>query len=83
MADSNTMSKNEPRQSAVWLLVVLAVSVFIIEIMVMVLLPSLPPMSDMAKMMVDAAMLSLFLFPHLLFPGLSTADRQYHRAQDG
>lgn len=67
MADSNTMSKNEPRQSAVWLLVVLAVSVFIIEIMVMVLLPSLPPMSDMAKMMVDAAMLSLFLFPIFYF----------------
>ncbi|MBA3022416.1 MAG: diguanylate cyclase [Sideroxydans sp.] len=65
--DSKTLIMKEPRQSAVWMLTVLAVSVFIIEVMVMVLLPSLPPMSETARAMIDAAMLSLFLFPIFYF----------------
>lgn len=57
----------EPRQSAVWMLIVLAVSVFIIEVFVMVLLTSLPAMSDAAKTLIDAATLSLLLFPIFYF----------------
>ncbi len=65
--DSKTLSLKEPRQSAVWMLIVLAVSVFVIEVLVMVLLSSLPPMSDAAKMMIDAGTLSLLLFPIFYF----------------
>ncbi|PIX53400.1 MAG: hypothetical protein COZ50_13495, partial [Zetaproteobacteria bacterium CG_4_10_14_3_um_filter_54_28] len=65
--DSKTVIRKEPRQSALWMMIVLAVSVFIIEVLVMILLPSLPLMSDAAKMMVDAAMLSLLLFPIFYF----------------
>jgi diguanylate cyclase (GGDEF)-like protein/PAS domain S-box-containing protein len=65
--DSKPQIIKEPRQSAVWMLIVLAVSVFIIEVLVMVLLSSLPAMSDAAKTMIDAATLSILLFPIFYF----------------
>lgn len=65
--DSKTVIMKEPLQSAVWMLTVLAVSVFIIEVLVMVFLSSLPLMSETVRAMIDAAMLSLLLFPIFYF----------------
>ncbi len=55
--------KKEPHQSATWLLLVLAGAVFLVETLVMILLPMLPPMSEAAATLLDASLLSILLFP--------------------
>ena len=50
-------------QSAASLLVILAASVFIIEIAVMYLLHELPPIAEAASVMLDASLLTTGLFP--------------------
>lgn len=68
MADnSGALVKSEPRQSAMWMLIVLALSVFLAEALVMVVLPLLPSMSDATATVVDATLLSVLLFPLFYF----------------
>lgn len=68
MADNaGALVKSEPRQSAMWMLIVLALSVFFAEALVMVALPLLPAMSDATATIVDAALLSVLLFPLFYF----------------
>lgn len=55
--------KKDRHQSAAWLLVVLAVTVFLAESLVMLLLPLFPPMSGAAETLVDASLLAVLLFP--------------------
>ncbi len=50
-----------------WLLVVLTVSVFLVETLVMLLLHMLPPMSKTASVLLDATLLSTLLFPIFYF----------------
>lgn len=50
-------------QSATRLLIILASSVFVIEIAVMYLLHELPPISEVASVMLDASLLTVGLFP--------------------
>ncbi len=64
---NEALSKKEPRQSPVWMLVVLVVSVFIIEALVMLLLSLLPPQTQVVNTLVDATLLSILLFPIFYF----------------
>ncbi|MBI4936738.1 MAG: PAS domain S-box protein [Nitrosomonadales bacterium] len=59
--------KKEFRQSAAWLLVVLVGAVFLVETLVMVLLPVLPPMSRTELILMDATLLSVLIFPIFYF----------------
>jgi signal transduction histidine kinase/CheY-like chemotaxis protein/HPt (histidine-containing phosphotransfer) domain-containing protein len=51
----------------IWLLIVLVVSVFLVEALVMQVLTALPPMDDRLMAVLDASLLSLLLFPIFLF----------------
>ena len=59
--------KKELHQSVAWLLVTLTGSVFLAEVLVMLLLHVLPPMSKMASVLLDATLLSALLFPVFYF----------------
>ncbi|MFZ2302315.1 MAG: EAL domain-containing protein [Gallionella sp.] len=59
--------KKETRQSAAWLLAVLAGSVFFVEALVMLFLHLLPPMHEVVSMLLDASLLSLLLSPIFYF----------------
>lgn len=59
--------KKEFHQSASWLLVVLVGAVFLVETLVMVLLPVLPPMSRTELILMDATLLSVLIFPIFYF----------------
>ncbi|HEX8978403.1 MAG TPA: PAS domain S-box protein [Parasulfuritortus sp.] len=59
--------KEELHQSAGWLLAVLIVSVFLIEMLIMLFLPLLHHMSGLAETLLDASTLSLLLFPIFYF----------------
>lgn len=54
-------------QSAIWLLIVLAGSVFLMELLVMFLLDMLPPMPRMAIFLLDSTLLSTLIFPVFYF----------------
>jgi two-component system, chemotaxis family, sensor kinase Cph1 len=56
-------TESEHHQSVVRLLIVLIGAVFVAEVLVMFVLPLLPPMSETAGALLDAAFLSLLLFP--------------------
>ncbi len=55
--------KNKLHLSEFWLLVTLVGSVFVIETLVMIILPMLPPMSARVATLLDASLLSALLFP--------------------
>ena len=57
----------EPHQSAAWLLGVLIGAVFLVETLVMIVLPMLPPMSGTATTLLDASLLSIVIFPVFYF----------------
>jgi diguanylate cyclase (GGDEF)-like protein/PAS domain S-box-containing protein len=59
--------KEELHQSASWLLAVLIVSVFLIEMLIMLFLPLLHQVSGLAETLLDATTLSLLLFPIFYF----------------
>ena len=61
--DSKLLRKREPRQSAAWLLIVLALAVFVAEALVMVVLPLFPSMPVAMATIIDATLLSVLLFP--------------------
>lgn len=61
------LDKKEFHQSATWLLVVLVGAVFVVETLVMILLPTLPAMSGAAVTLVDATLLSVLIFPIFYF----------------
>ena len=74
--------KKDHHQSAVWLLVVLAITVFLAESLVMLLLPLFPPMPGMVETVVDATLLAFLLFPvfyYLVFRPLilNITERRY------
>lgn len=85
MNDESVAAVNEKKdhhQSAVWLLSVLAVTVFLAESMVMLLLSHLPPMTDTVETLVDASLLAVLLFPpfyYLVFRPLilNITERRY------
>ena len=53
--------------SAVWLMTVLAASVFLCEMLVMVIVSMLPQLSDTSVTILDATLLSILLFPIFYF----------------
>lgn len=59
--------KKEPHQSVAWLLVVLTGSVFLTEVLVMLLLTALPSLPRLASVLLDATLLSALLFPVFYF----------------
>jgi PAS domain S-box-containing protein len=59
--------KYEPHQSVAWLLVVLTGSVFLTEVLVMLLLTALPSLPRLASVLLDATLLSALLFPVFYF----------------
>lgn len=59
--------KHEPHQSVAWLLVVLTGSVFLVEVLVMLLLTTLPSMPRLTSVLLDATLLSALLFPVFYF----------------
>ncbi|MFZ2301539.1 MAG: ATP-binding protein [Gallionella sp.] len=59
--------KQEFHQSATWLLAVLVGAVFLVEALVMVFLPMLPPMSRMEATLMDATLLAVLIFPMFYF----------------
>jgi PAS domain S-box-containing protein len=59
--------KKSPFQSVAWLLAVLIGSVFLIEVLVMLLLHVLPPMPKITSVFLDATLLSTLLFPIFYF----------------
>jgi PAS domain S-box-containing protein len=65
--NSAAPQKKEFHQSASWLLVVLVGAVFLVEALIMMLLPSLPPMSRAGVTLMDAALLSMLIFPIFYF----------------
>lgn len=68
MTDQTPYSQKKDRhQSAIWLLIILAGSVSLTETLVMVLLPMMPPMSAANATLLDAALLSILLFPIFYF----------------
>jgi len=54
-------------QSVVWLLIVLAASVYFMELLVMFFMDMLPPMPKMSVFMLDAALLTTLTFPVFYF----------------
>lgn len=54
-------------RSVAWLLTVLVGAVFVVEALVMALLPMLPPMSELAAALLDATLLSFFISPLFYF----------------
>lgn len=67
MSGNFTVPQMKHYQSVTWLLVVLAGSVFLIELLVMFLLGMLPPMPRMAVFLLDSALLSTLIFPVFYF----------------
>lgn len=69
MSDNTVVPQKteELHQSAGWLLAVLIVSVFLIEMLIMLFLPLLHHMSGLAETLLDASTLSLLLFPIFYF----------------
>jgi len=67
MSDNYSAPKKKHHQSVVWLLIVLAASVYIIELLVMFFLDTLPPMPKMSVFMLDAALLTTLTFPVFYF----------------
>ena len=67
MSSKSSILRMKHHQSAVWLLIVLAVSVYIMELLVMFTMDKLPPMPKMAVFMLDAALLTLLTFPVFYF----------------
>lgn len=61
------LDKKEFHQSAAWLLVVSVGAVFVVETLVMILLPTLPAMPRSAVTLVDATLLSALIFPIFYF----------------
>lgn len=61
--ESKKIQSGEYLQSTRRLLIVLIGSVFVIEVLVMVLLPMLPSMPKTAEALIDATCLSMLLFP--------------------
>lgn len=59
--------KTDPHHSVARLLVVLTGSVFLVEVLVMFLLATLPPMPKLASVLLDATLLSALLFPVFYF----------------
>ncbi|TXT24354.1 MAG: PAS/PAC sensor protein [Gallionellaceae bacterium] len=59
--------KKEPHQSVAWLLVVLTGSVFLTEVLVMLLLTALPSLPRLTSVLLDATLLSALLFPVFYF----------------
>ncbi|MDP4027658.1 MAG: ATP-binding protein [Gallionella sp.] len=59
--------EQEFHQSATWLLAVLVGAVFLVEALVMVFLPMLPPMSRMEATLMDATLLAVLIFPMFYF----------------
>lgn len=59
--------KKAIHQSEIWLLIILAGSVFVIETLLMILLRMLPPMSETVSLLLDASLLSILLFPVFYF----------------
>ena len=55
--------EGEHHQSVTRLLIILIGAVFLVEVLVMLVLPLFPPMSEMAGALVDATFLSTLLFP--------------------
>ena len=54
-------------QSAIWLIIVLIGSVFFIELLVMLFIDMLPPMSKISSLLLDSALLSTLIFPIFYF----------------
>lgn len=68
MSDNTVVAGKEAlHQSAGWLLVVLIVSVFLIEMLIMFILPLLHLASQVESTMLDATVLSCLLFPIFYF----------------
>ncbi|MBI5658725.1 MAG: PAS domain S-box protein [Nitrosomonadales bacterium] len=61
------VAKKEFHQSAGWLLAVLVAAVFLVETLVMVFLPMLPPMSRAEATLLDATLLAILIFPMFYF----------------
>lgn len=59
--------KSEFHQSAAWLLAVLIGAVFLVEALVMLFLPMLPPMSKASATLLDSSLLSALIFPIFYF----------------
>ena len=57
----------DSQPSIAWLLPVLVGSAFVIEVLVMLLLGARPPQPDIASALLDAALLSILLFPIFYF----------------
>ena len=89
MSDNSVVSqkiiKKDPHQSVAWLLVVLTGSVFLVEVSVMFLLDSLPPLPKTAAVLLDATLLSMLLFPIfylLVFRPLLRSINERRQAED-
>lgn len=54
-------------QSATWLMIILTGSVFLIELLVMLVMDMLPPMSKMSTVLLDSVLLSTLIFPIFYF----------------
>lgn len=63
MSVNNPVPQMKHHQSATWLMIVLTGSVFFIELLVMLFLDALPPMSRTATFLLDSALLSTLIFP--------------------
>ena len=59
--------KQEPHQSVSRLLIILTGSVFLVEVLVMLLLTALPSMPRLTSVLLDATLLSALLFPIFYF----------------
>lgn len=71
--------------SVTWLLIVLAGSVFLIEMLVMFILDMLPPMPKTATFLLDSTLLSTLIFPvfyFLVFRPLLRNIAQLRQAED-
>ena len=76
-------TSGEPRYSTAWLMTILVGSVFIVETLVMVILPFLPPMSDAAATLLDASLLSIILFPIFYFQAFRPLVRNIAERKQG
>jgi len=67
MSNETALRKKDVHQSAIRLLLILAGTVFCIETLVMLIIPLLPPMSEVSATLLDASLLSILLFPIFYF----------------
>lgn len=85
MNDNNSEPRMTRHQSAIWLMIVLTGSVFLIELLVMLFMEMLPSMSKMATFLLDSALLSMLIFPifyFLVFRPLLQNISELRRAED-